>query len=607
MIQHNRHHHITSSWLGALALLLALFALFIFGLDWLNVRPDELLSYDHTSRSLRHTVWYQARQDVQAPLWHSFLWTWRQFVGATEFTGRYQGVLWSMLTASLVYTLAQHWFANPRYGWAGLVVLGVNAYFFRYAFEIRPYPLVMLVATLAMWLFWRWLRRSTWRRALGYGLSLTLLAYVHYFLAWLVLIQLIYFVSQRRTHRQWVQLAGAFALALVVWMPWLPSFLYQVNNLYQVEGVGSLGIASTTQSTSPEVVWRWVRLATGGMPYLWIALSLLGTFFVWRREYGLLLLWGWGVPVVAFTVNLVANVYDERYIVYTSVGLSLAAAAALASLPRRWLRWAAIAAFVVLNLWQLPSHLPDRVPYRHIIQRMNANSQTGDTLYFDGGIEQSAFVAWHLNQYMADTLLENQIVSVDEGQAVRRVWYVSGDVTQPQTKARFNQLERTHPQKLVTGHCKEGYCFIARLLEGAPSPQQPTAVFTSDMSGDTLHFHGVDVESVRRDRVVLRLWWMPTEPLLLDYSVSVRLVDEAGTIVAQTDNAPLTQNGERLRTSQLEPGRMVIDWRVLALPSDLNPGAYTVQIVVYQPIDGYNLRLLDRGEAVLPLETIIIP
>jgi hypothetical protein len=579
------------------------FGLFVFGLDWLYMRPDEVLVYSHTNGSLFHTIWYQARRDVQAPLWHAFFWTWRRMAGGSEFAARYQGVLWSSLTISLVYTLARTWFKAPRFGWFAVAALVSNAYFFSYAFEVRPYPLVMFAATLSMWLCWRWLMRPVVRRALLYGASLALLGYVHYFLAFLVAAQIVYVAAQRPNRTQLTQLAIAAGFAGLLWLPWAPNFVHQVSTLRQIDG-GSLGIASTTLETTPDVIDDLLELATNGTWALWAVALLVGLVLVRRYEYGLLLLWALFVPIVNLTANLYVNVYAPRYVVYLVVGLALAAGVGLASLPFTPLRWGAMVLFVGLNLWQLPDHLPDRIPFRDVLTRMNTNSQPGDVVWFDEAKQTGDYVAWHIDAYLDDHLTANQVTRLAEAREARRVWHVTRDLFNPAVRERFYALENTHVLMLVTGNCDSG-CFIAQLLETAPS-STPAAVFESPQYNDALPFYGVDVDHVTRERVAVRLWWMLDQPLTLDYSISLRLTDTTGAIIAQQDGPPLTKDSTPQPTSQIPADHITVDWRTLTLSPGITSGEYNLQLVVYQPVEGYTLTA-NTGETIVNLQTIMIP
>lgn len=587
----------------AVAVLLAAFALLLFGLVWMHMRPDEYLAYPMTAGSLYETLWYQARQDVHAPVWYITIWVWRRLVGDTEFALRYQGVLYAMLTLAVVYRIAQASVRSQDAGRFAVLVVAANAYFFIYTTEIRPYATVMLVGAVSMWLFWRVMQQPNPRRAVVYGVSLAVLGYTHYFAAFLVLIQGIYALLRRPPRRTWAMLALAVGVGGVMWLPWLPTFWYQVGLLRQI--TGALGTPATATETSWAEIVRLMTLASNGVIWLWGGVLLLGLFTVKQRwGYVLLLLWGLGVPAANLTANLFAYVYTPRYIAYAALGMGAAAGVALAGLRYRALRWGALAAFVAVNVWLIPTQMAeDRVPYRDIFRQVNALSQPGDVVWFHTANITEPMVGWHIEAYLADELQQQTVASLDEAQQARRVWFVTGALFDEDVQADFRALERTYPLLHVIGECRR-WCFVAQLLETAPNTAPPHT-FTSPRNADALPLYGVDVDSISRDEVAVRLWWMPDAALRQDYSMSLRLTDTTGAIIAQQDGPPQERDGATVQTSTLEPGRMTADWRTLPLPPGVPPGDYALTIVVYHPVDGYNLPT--NGQEQVTLAAITLP
>jgi hypothetical protein len=585
-------------WL-TIALLLFVFGFWLNGFAWLHLRPDEHLVYMHTeTATVFGTIHYQATQDVQAPLWHSFFWTWRQLMGDTEFAGRYQGVLWSMLTASLFFRLGRRYFGGAWAGALMVIAVAANSYFFTYAFEIRPYPTVLLSAVWSMWCVLRWFESPTRRRAIFYGLSLAIMAYTHYFMAFLALVQLIYIAWRRPA--AWRTLSWSVGLAAGLWLPWSPVFIGQVQALAHIDG--AFGIASTTTATSFGAIVRLNRLATNGVwPVVWGTVAL-GLFTYRRRYYGLLVLWALGVPVLAFTTNLFASVYDPRYIVYMSLGIGAAVGVALAALRPRWVGAVLIAAYVGLMLFNLQEHLPNRIPYRTIFETVSANSRPGDALYYDVALQDTTFVYWQLLEYMAPHLVQNGMLTLEQAETHRRVWHMTSNIRDESVRDNFTTLERTRPLTAVAGGCDPSWCYVAQLLEGAPLHDPVHFITSRDHNADVLPFYGG--EAVLTDAgVQVKLWWMPDTALAQDYSISVRLVDKAGQIVIQTDGPPTDQGGTIVNTSQMEPQRMLLDVRSFSAPA--SPGTYTVQIVVYHPLDSYTLTTAERDS--YSVTTVIIP
>jgi len=218
--------------------LLAVFLIAVFQIHSIQttyMTSDEYLVYRFTRDSLAESVAYLANQDVHPPLWFSFFWFWQRLAGDSDFVGRMQAILFSMMTLSVVYRLGRRWFGPPRYGLFAVVMLGVSALFFRYSLEIRPYALGMFLTSLSMFTFQRWLTRRTWRAAAFYALTVAAMLYVHYFLFMFILVQVIYFLLRCPTQQLLRQAVGVMLLAFALWSPWFPSFLNQFEHIRAVE------------------------------------------------------------------------------------------------------------------------------------------------------------------------------------------------------------------------------------------------------------------------------------------------------------------------------------------------------------------------------------
>jgi hypothetical protein len=77
-------------------------------------------------------------------------------------------------------------------------------------------------------------------------------------------------------------------------------------------------------------------------------------------------------------------------------------------------------------------------------------------------------------------------------------------------------------------------------------------------------------------------------------------------LVAQADG-PINHYGQQVvNTSQLEPGRIYIDFRAINLPPTLSAGQYQLDMIVYDFQTGTRLTLGD-GSGHLSLNTITTP
>ena len=595
-------------WLIALILLFLVTVFLITGIDRMHMRADENLVYDFTNRSLPGLVQFLAEQDVHPPGWFSSFWAWRQVAGDSEFVARVYTALTSMLTLAIVYQIGRRWFGAARYGWFAIVLLGVNAFFFVHALEIRPYGHIMLVAAVSMWAFQRWLTRRTWHSAVYYALTLPAMLYIHYFLFVLILVQVAYFlVFQRLTRQLLRQAAGIVTLAGLLWLPWFPAAVYQILHLRASDTSGGnergiIGSGATTIPTTWGAVENLAQLASNGLVWLYLALLLAGGYFWWRSaNYRLALVWALLAPAVSLLLNFVLAVYLPRYVVYMVIGLALVIAAGLGRL-HHYVRVPALVGVAALSLWFLPSQLPhDRIPYRDLFRQVSAEAKADDVIFFDtGGLGRDGLVRAQIRRYMDPALFGRRVSSLEEAAQHRRVWYVTHqEWFTDMTRERFAQLEQTHPLQEVIGRCDRDWCYLLQLME-APPNDKPV------LFGDALAFMGVDVDEVSAGAIDVRLWWTVETPVSLDYSIGLHLLNENGELVAQHDGAPIDQySGEPVQTSTFEPGKIVIDARKVALPAGLPPGVYDLTLIAYQSWDQVPL-LLPGGEERLLLETITV-
>lgn len=89
------------------------------------------------------------------------------------------------------------------------------------------------------------------------------------------------------------------------------------------------------------------------------------------------------------------------------------------------------------------------------------------------------------------------------------------------------------------------------------------------------------------------LHWQAIDSIAQDYTVFNHLLDAKGNIIAQQDNMP-QQN--RYPTSLWEPGEIVVDAHSISLPTQLEPGVYTLRVGLYELETGQRLRLKNRTQ-----------
>ena len=139
-------------------------------------------------------------------------------LGAGETGLRFLSVICGILTVCLVFLIGKILFDSRVAGWAALLC-ALNTTQILYAQMARPYALCLLLSSISILSFLRWLKKDTFLDRFSYVISTSLLLYSHYIFSPLLLIQSIYFYwsrrfarNTRRTTLSWVILQLAVAL-----------------------------------------------------------------------------------------------------------------------------------------------------------------------------------------------------------------------------------------------------------------------------------------------------------------------------------------------------------------------------------------------------------
>jgi hypothetical protein len=91
----------------------------------------------------------------------------------------------------------------------------------------------------------------------------------------------------------------------------------------------------------------------------------------------------------------------------------------------------------------------------------------------------------------------------------------------------------------------------------------------------------------------LALRWRVQQAVARDYKASLRLTDAQGHLVGQADT--WLYSNEHQSTSQWEPGQTVTTYHLLSsLPATM-PGQYQVSLLLYDPVDQHQARVVDPG------------
>jgi 4-amino-4-deoxy-L-arabinose transferase-like glycosyltransferase len=180
--------------------------------------------------------------------------------------------------------------------------------------------------------------------------------------------------------------------------------------------------------------------------------------------------------------------------------------------------------------------------------------------------------------------------------------YAQRDIPSPEV---VEALERFEPEFVVPINGLE-YARVYKvpplILDAAPAITHPAEVNL----GDKVTFLGYDIETVRAeagDEIAVTLYWQRKEPLEADYSAYLRLINGVYDVWGGQDGGPLWS---AMPTSLWEEGMVVVDERRIPILPGTPPGAYQIELGMYDPMTMVHLEPVDTGGNLLlgPVEVV---
>lgn len=165
------------------------------------------------------------KHDGSPPVYYLLLHWWLDVVGHGPVAARALSGVLGIATVPAAWAFAREATGSRRVAWVTAVLLATSPFALRYSSEARMYALVMLLVALGGWALARLLRGGSWRAGLGVAVCSGLLLLTHYWSMYLLGAVGIGLLAKRL----WRPVI-AVALGGVLFLPWLPVFVYQLAN-----------------------------------------------------------------------------------------------------------------------------------------------------------------------------------------------------------------------------------------------------------------------------------------------------------------------------------------------------------------------------------------
>ncbi|MBN1202499.1 MAG: glycosyltransferase family 39 protein [Anaerolineae bacterium] len=535
-------------------------------------------------------------QDRHPPLYFLSLSGWWSVAGPSRVALRWLSVGAGLLTVAAAYRVGADWFGHrsARYGALLLAVLDLAIY---YSQEIRHYGFLMLAVCLMTLFFLRYLRRPCRSVWIAYTLSIAFMLYSLYLGLLVLAVQgIVGLLIWQGTRRQKAGLIAAWTGAAVLYLPWLIVIITEQWDTL-TEGIGGFpGSYDTTLANLLPVS----ELVFGAQVALTAGLYALGVWHIARQRErsmarlarGYVVLAGIGLLVFMLVANLEFGMLSARTLVFLTPALMLVCGVGLAALDRRTAAVFALALVIVLLARE--DVIQPRLESDRAADAVAAGYSPGDLVLLEAGWDDNAF------------LYELSLALPDGARIVRTLpWVDHTRPTQPVLPHIRPLLVDYHrvwvvqwlQAPLITDTLDGGEMgYLRALSDRTPIGEQYADLYPDDPTvqislferpdtagdplvyGDLLALHDTLLAPTLAagDPLHVDLWWAALEPLPLDYSVGVFVLDANGAVVAEHNGPP-----GAVPTSQWVVGDLMFDRHTLALPADLPPGDYHVAVNAY--------------------------
>jgi mannosyltransferase len=325
------------------------------------------------------------REDGAPPAYYMVLHTWIGAFGDSDTALRWLSAVLSTATLLLVALWARRrWGTTVALVAAGL--LAVNPFAIRYGAETRMYALVMLeVVVGVIAVEWAW-GRPTLARLTAVAMLSALLLYSHYWAMYLLLATAGGLVlAARRGHLPARRLTAAIVAGFVLWIPWVPAFVYQSQH------TGTPWAVPASLPAGLQVFWP--NLGGPNLVMAAFGAGMLLSFLVGATVDRAPNRWpstSWTLALVALaTVALgvagaiaSSSSVETRYLAVAVPLVVIVAALGIARLaPTR--RWTTFAIIAVCGLWLATvDAVHPRTPAGLVVDELAAGSRPGDVVVY---------------------------------------------------------------------------------------------------------------------------------------------------------------------------------------------------------------------------------
>jgi len=283
-------------------------------------------------------VWKLTTVDVHPPLYYFLLKLWSGIFGHTDFGMRFMSVFFG----AVAIIFAWQWLKR-RFGikpaLLATLFMAVSPMLIRYGQEMRMYTMAAAIIFGSTYVLQLAIDTKKLKYWIVYGVLIALGMWTHYFVALILLAHLAYLVYIYRKKIFQKNIVISYALAVILYLPWLPAFLSQADEVQKGFWIGAPSLITITDYFAMTTLYRDSAGVSGWL----LVLSLVifgGLVFLGRKldkKSLLLKLMAFLPPVLLLLVSLPPFIpmFVDRYIIHSMVCVAIIVGVGIATIKFR--------------------------------------------------------------------------------------------------------------------------------------------------------------------------------------------------------------------------------------------------------------------------------
>ncbi len=432
---------------------------------------DEAFSLYYSQQHWGH-IKHISEWDINPPLYYYFLWIWQNLFGISEYAVRFSSVIFSALSAGMLFLLCARHF-NRNTGWLAILFFSICNEMYFYAHEARPYSLIIFLVLCATYVYFELLNKPGWLLAVLLGFLDFGLIYTHYVCGIIIGFQVLTVLFLR--NKALLKFMGtALGITLLIsalrfTKKTLALVLHNEKSAFWIEKPTARDLLDTIYSffNGPDLFWIFTFSAL-------IVLVHLARHNEWkpiwkanRVKISYVLLAGIGSLIVCFLISLFMPLFVRRYLLFAGPFLYITLAWLISYVDKNtaYPLLAIIGVFMLFSAMRINLHTPRSMDYKNAVSTVKALQKSNAPILVETPDVGALFSYYYDREIFKDygnidgrlrdkgvylVANENDANAVDLSKYERIVLTQTFEDVNPGDKGLMKLLKEKFPQKVVS-------------------------------------------------------------------------------------------------------------------------------------------------------------